>query len=138
MATTDNTEKLTKAPERRVKRNPVEGRNRLTVKGKDPEYVYRVVNDTEDRVHDLLDVGYEVELSEDIRVGDSRIDDTSKLGKVRTISVGGGIKAVLMRIRKDWYDEDQAAKQAYVKKTEEAMRPDPNDGTYGKVSLNDK
>lgn len=132
------TEKLVKAPERRVRRNPVEGRNRLTVKGKDPNYVYRIVNDTEDRINDLIEAGYELDTDENIRVGDSRIDNTSKVGKVRTLSVGGGVKAVVMKIRKDWYDEDQEAKQAYVKRTEEAMRPDPNAGTYGKVDVSRK
>jgi hypothetical protein len=129
------TEKLVKAPERRVKRNPVEGRNRLTVKGKDPNYVYRIVNDTEDRINDLLELGWEFDLSEDVRVGDSRLDDNSRLGKVRQLSVGGGMKAVLMRIRKDWYDEDQEAKQEYVRRTEEAMRPNANDGGYGAVDI---
>lgn len=131
-------ESLVKAPTRRVSRSPVEGRNRLTVKGKDPNYEYRIVNETEDRINDFLERGWEFDTNEDVRVGDSRIDDTSSLGRVRQISVGGGIKAVLMRIKKDWFDEDQKAKQEYVKKTEEAMRSNPNDGTYGKVDLTRK
>jgi hypothetical protein len=132
------TEKLVKAPERRVKRNPVEGRNRLAVKGKDPNYEYRIVNDIDDRVNEYLDLGWEFETGEEVRVGDSRIDDIGKFGKVRQLSVGGGTKAVLMRIRKDWYDEDQLAKQEHVDKTEAAMRPNPNDGTYGKVDVTRK
>lgn len=136
--TTEKLEKLTKTPQKRVRRNPVEGRNRLTVKGKDPNYEYRIVNDVDDRVNDLLDQDYEFELSEDIRVGDSRIDDTSKLGKVRTLSVGGGVKAIVMRKRREWFEEDQQAKQDYVDQTERAMRPDPNAGTYGKVDLTRK
>lgn len=134
----ENTEKLTKAPERRIKRVPVTGRNRLTVKGKDPEFVYRVVNDTDDRINELMDAGYVPDTDERVRVGDSRIDDNSALGKVREISVGGGIKAILMKQKREWYEEDQEAKQDYVKKTEEAMRPNPNDGTYGKVDLSRK
>ena len=132
------TEKLVKAPERRVKRNPVEGRNRLAVKGKDPNYDYRIVNDTDDRVNDMLDQDWEIDLSEDIRVGDGRIDDIGRLGKARILSVGGGIKAIVMRKRKDWYEEDQAAKQEYVNRTEAAMRPNPNDGTYGKIDVTRK
>lgn len=134
----ENTEKLTKAPERRIKRIPVTGRSRLTVKGKDPNFVYRVVNDTDDRINELIDAGYVPDTDESVRVGDSRVDDNSSLGKVRTISVGGGIKAVLMKQRREWYEEDQEAKQDYVKKTEESMRPNPNDGTYGKVDLTRK
>lgn len=133
------TEKLVKTPEKRVRRSPVDhGRNRLTVKGKDPNYVYRVVNDVDDRVNELIEIGYEIDTSEDIRVGDGRINDNSRLGKVRQISVGGGIKGILMRIPKEWYDEDQEAKQEYVKKTEQAMRPNPKEGEYGKVDLTKK
>jgi hypothetical protein len=132
------TEKLVKTPERRVKRTPVGQRNRLAVKGKDPNYEYRIVNDTDDRVNELLDQDWEIDLSEEIRVGDGRIDDIGKLGKARVLSVGGGIKAVVMRKRKDWFDEDQAAKQEYVTKTEKAMRPDPSEGTYGEIAVTRK
>jgi len=132
------TEKLVRTPERRVKRNPVEGRNRLAVKGKDPNYEYRIVNNTDDRVNDMLDQDWEIDLTEDIRVGDGRIDDIGKLGKARLLSVGGGIKAVVMRKRKEWFDEDQVAKQDYVNRTEAAMRPNPNDGTYGKIDVTRK
>ncbi len=130
-------ENLVKTPVQRVRRSPVEGRNRLKVRGTDPNYVYRVVNDLDDRVHELLDRGYEFDTSEDIRVGDSFIDENSRLGKVRMISVGGGIKAVLMRIRKDWYEEDQLSKQEVVNKTEAAMRPN-SDGQYGKIEVSRK
>jgi hypothetical protein len=133
------TEKLGKAPTTRVRRSPVEGRNRLAVKGKDPNFVYRIANDTDDRVNDLLDRGYVFETSQEVSVGDSRLVDSPKgEGKVRTLSVGGGIKALVMKIKKEWFDEDQDAKQEYVKKTEAAMRPNPNEGTYGKVDLSRK
>jgi hypothetical protein len=131
-------ESLVKAPATRVRRNPVEGRNKLRVKGEKPGFVYRIVNDRDDNIHDFLERGWEIDTDEDIRVGDSRVDQDSRLGKVRMISVGGGMKAVLMRIRQDWYDEDQAAKQEYVDKSEQAMRPNPNEGTYGKVDITRK
>jgi hypothetical protein len=131
-------ENLVKAPATRVRRSPVEGRNKLRVKGEKPGYVYRIVNDIDDRIHDFLERGWELDTDEDIRIGDSRVDQDSRLGQVRLVSVGGGQKAVLMRIRKDWYEEDQAAKQEYVKKTEEAMRPNPNEGTYGKIDISRK
>lgn len=133
------TEKLVKAPSGRVRRSPVQGRNKLTVKGKDPDYVYRIVNDIDDRVHDMLERGYEIDASEEIRVGDSRVDQTAKLGTVRQIPVGQGVKAILMRIKRDWYNEDQAIKQDLVKKSEDAMRKsNPNDGTYGKIDITTK
>lgn len=82
-------ENLVKTPEQRVRRNPVEGRNKLKVKGDtDPNYVYRIVNDIDDRINDFLDAGWEFDTNENIRVGDSRVDEHGRLGKVRTISVG--------------------------------------------------
>lgn len=128
-------ENLVKAPVSRVRRGPLEGRNKLRVKGKDPAYEYRIVNDTDDRVHDFLDRGWELDTDESIRVGDSSVDKHSKLGSVRQISVGENTKAVLMRIRKEWKEEDDKAKLDYVKATELAMKPNPNDGTYGKVEI---
>lgn len=131
-------ENLVKAPTTRVRRNPVEGRNKLKIVGADPNYVYRVVNDLDDRINYMRDSGWEFELDDKIRIGDSRIDDHAQLGKVRTISVGGGIKAVLMKIRKDWYDEDQEAKRDYVQQIEAAMKPSNPDGQYGKIEVSRK
>lgn len=131
-------ENLVKAPERRVRRSPLDKANKLTVKGKDPNYCYRIVNDIDDRVNDFLDAGWELDISDEIRVGASKVESTSKLGKVREIPVGGAQKAVLMRIKKEWYEEDQKAKEEYVKSTEAAMRPNPNDGTYGKIDITRK
>lgn len=134
------TEKLTKTPERRVRRTALDGSNRLRVKNKDPNYEYRIVNITDQgRVDDFLERGWVFETSEEVSVGGSRVDNNSKLGKVHEISVGAGQKAVLMKQRKDWFDEDQEAKQGYVKRTEDAMRQaNPNDGTYGKIDVTRK
>jgi len=131
-------ENLVKAPERRVRRTPVTGGSKLRVKGKDSNYEYRIVNDIDDRVHDFIEMDWEIDSDENIRVGSSQVDQTSKLGKVRQLSVGGGFKAVLMRKRKDWYDEDQLAKQEVVNRSEAAMRPNPSEGTYGSVELTRK
>jgi len=132
------TEKLVKTPQGRVRRNPLASRNRLKVKGNlDPNFVYRVVNDTEDRIQELMDIGYVPELADDVHVnGDSIIDDPKKLGKAKQVSVGQGTKAILMKIPKEYFNEDQEAKEAYLKKVEEAMkRSNPNEGTYGKVDI---
>lgn len=130
-------ETLTKAPVRRVKRNPLGRKNVLTVVGQDPDYDYRVVNDTGDRIHEFLEAGWQIDTSENIRIGDSRLEQHSNLGTVRRVSVGGGQYGVIMRIRKDWRMEDEAEKDAYIKKTEAAMRPD-SDGGYGKVEVTRK
>ena len=113
------TEKPTPAQVSRPRRTPIGRRNRLTVENRDPAYHYRIVNDVDGRVQDLLDQDYEIVL--DAKVGDKRVDDISSLGSAKQISVGGGIKAIVMRKRKDWFEEDQAAKQKEIDELEATM-----------------
>ncbi len=112
-------EKPAIAQERRVRRTPIGKRNKLTVENRDPNYQYRVVNDVEGRVQDLLDLDYEIVL--DAKVGDKRVDEISSLGSAKQISVGGGLKAVVMRKRKDWFNDDQAEKQKEIDDLEATM-----------------
>lgn len=123
----------------RVSRTPIAGRrNVLTAAGTDPNFVYRFVNDTGDRVLNLKENGYEVVTDETIRIGDRRVAVPQAEGTVRTASVGNGTKAVLMRIKKEWYEENQADKQAEVDEIENSMKPTPQDGTYGNVEIGRK
>lgn len=129
-------EKIAKAPERRVRRTPINGRrNVLTVAGKDPNFEYRFVNDTGDRVASYVEDGWETVDAKDVRIGDKRIGAPSEQGSIAEASVGLGDTAILMRIPKEYYEEDQAAKQAYVNRTEEAMRERALDGTYGELKI---
>lgn len=131
----DNKELISKAPSGRVKRQPVGGRNRLTVQGKDPNYVYRIVNDEEDRIARFQEGGYELVPDEAVKVGDNRANKTSSEGTIKQLSVGGGRKAYVMRIRKDWYEEDQKAKQDHVTSVEATTKQKALDGRYGSVSI---
>jgi len=128
-------EAISKAPSGRVTRTPIGRRNILTVKGKDPAYVYRVVNDTGDRVQAFLDAGYEMVKDQEVRVGDKRVDRTSPEGTISQLSVGQGVKAYVMRISKEWYEEDQAAKQKYVNEVEAATKAKALDGNYGTLEI---
>lgn len=128
-------EAISKAPESRVKRTPINARNVLTLSEMDPGYAYRFVNDTGDRVQAFLDNGWEKVPAKNVRVGDKRIGQPGTEGSDATASVGQGIKAYVLRIRKDWYEDDQAAKQARVNATEEATRVQALDGTYGKLEV---
>jgi hypothetical protein len=131
-------EAIAKAPSGRVTRTPIGVRNVLTVKGKDPNYVYRVVNDVDDRVEAFIEGGYEVVKARDVKVGDKRVDKPSEEGSIKRISVGGGGKGVVMRIPKDWYEEDQAAKQKFIADTEATMKADALNGYYGKIETGGK
>lgn len=104
----------------RPKRTPISKRNILSVEGKDPNYHYRIVNDTGDRIQAFKDAGYETVPASDVRIGDKRINSATPEGSLAQVSVGGGQKALLMRIPKEWYEEDQAAKQTEINRLEQS------------------
>lgn len=127
-------ELVSKSPSGRVKRTPIGQRNVLTVKDKDPNYHYRIVNTTDgkgnaDRIEKFKAAGYEVVGAE---VGDKRVDSNSGLSTTSEFSVGNGIKAVVMRIPKEYYEEDQAAKMGQIKAQEETMYQDAK-ADYGSI-----
>lgn len=115
-----------KTPSRR--RTAAEGlREMLSVLNQDPNYVYRFVADNPakpGRVERLQELGYEVVPEADVEVGEATVDRRTKqkLGSAVTRPGGGGLTLVLMRQRKEWFDEDQAFKQAKVDSLEDAMR----------------
>jgi hypothetical protein len=128
-------ERINKAPATRTRRSPIGQRNVLTVAGKEPGYEYRFVNDSGDRVQEFVDNGWEIVKGDSVRVGDKRVGTASPEGTPAKASVGGGTHAYVMRIREDWYAEDQAAKQQAVNATEAATREEALNGTYGKLDI---
>ena len=131
----DNKEAIAKAPRGRTQRVPVGTRNILTVARKDPNYVYRIINDSGDRVQEFLDAGYELVESDSVRVGDKRVNSATSEGSKAHLSVGQGQKAFVVRIKKEWYEEDQARKQEHVNQLEQATKAKALDGTYGKLEI---
>ena len=128
-------ESIAKAPQGRVRRTPVGRRQVLNVVGKEPGFVYRVVNDEGDRISTFQEAGWELVKGEDVKVGDSRIGKASAEGSAAQVSVGGGKKAFVMRIKEEWYAEDQAAKQDHVNQIEQATKEKALDGTYGELRI---
>lgn len=127
---------IAKPPRTRVRRTTVGTRQVLSVEGKDPNYVYRVVNDTGSRIDTLMERGYELVDAADVKVGDARVGRSTPTGTTAEVNVGGGMKAQVMRIRKEYYDEDQADKQALNDKMEQAMRETAKrDGLEGDIKL---
>lgn len=122
----------------RPKRTPINKRDILSVRGKEPGYHYRIVNDAGDRVQAFLDAGYELVEAKDVIIGDKRVNNATPEGSKAQVSVGAGQKAFLMRIKQDWYDEDQAAKQQEVKRLEQSMLQQAlaqNDLRNGKIEI---
>ncbi len=116
----------------RKERVPVGGpRNILTVAEKDPNYVYRWVNDLPGRLDIFKKAGYEV-VEDNLKVGDPTVDKSSRLGSATTL-VRGPSTLVLMRILREWYDEDQAAKQEELDDLEASMKPAEVD--YGNITI---
>jgi hypothetical protein len=134
---TQNKEAIAKAPSGRVTRTPVSQRNILTVKGKDPNYEYRIVNDVEDRITQFLDAGYVIDENESVDVGDKRVSTGSGVspGSKKMFSVGNGTKAFVMKIKREWYEEDQAAKQQKVDLQESSIKEKALSGTYGDLKI---
>ena len=122
------------------KRTPQRGsingvRNRLNVKNQDPNFVYRIVNDIDDRVEQLLDVGYIVDTK--TTVGDKRAGAPSSVpGTPVMVSLGQGDKGVVMKIPKDLYEQRKLEKEAEIRAREAALQnPTQNGADYGKVTL---
>lgn len=116
----------------RPRRTPLSARNRLSIKNKEDGYVYRIVNDVDDRVSRLTEQGYELcDKAAVGAIGDKRVDNTASIGSVAHFSVGQGMKAVVMRIKDEWYKEDQATKQQEVDEIEATMKQEArNAGDY--------
>lgn len=108
-------------------------RDVLNVEGKDDDFVYRIVNDVPGRVAEMKERGYE--MAEGEESFSSTLDEAGSAGSVKTKHVGGGVDAVLMRIPKDWYEEDQKAKQDYVNRLEKKTQSNDIKGGYGKVTI---
>lgn len=102
--------------------------SRLTVANQDPAFVYRWVNDDgRGRLDRALAGGYEFAPSESQRVGSGAADGNSDVGSrvsrvVGTQEGGAGMRAYLMRIKREWYLEDQRAKQAKVDEIDKSIR----------------
>jgi hypothetical protein len=129
-------ESISKSPSGRPTRTPVASRSVLNVKGQEPGYHYRIVNDDDDRIESFKGAGYEVVLAKDVKIGDRRVEATSAEGTAASTSVGGGKRGIVMRIKKEWYDEDQALKQKQIQELEDSMKQRAKESSdYGTITL---
>lgn len=121
----------------RPSRTPINGRRSiLSVKGKDPDYEYRIVNDEGDRVALFQEQGYEVVTDPNVMVGERRVGKPGQEGTPVKVSVGNGQQAYLMRIRKDWFEEDQQAKLDSIREQEASLEADAHRAAdYGKFKV---
>lgn len=126
---------------KRVRRTPINGtRNKVPpLKNADPNFEYRYVydNGVDNRVEQMKEFGYEVVNNNSVQLDKtSRVADPSSLGSMVTVPSGAN-KLVLMKIPKEFADEDRKAKAAKVDEMEGAMQA-PKDGLTGRVEISRK
>jgi len=127
---------MSRVTEKRVARKSLLQRGPQTIAGdKDPNFVYRFVNDTGSRIANFQAAGYEFVEDKDMVVGDSRVFDPSDIGSGKRVTSNDGTVSYLMRQKKEYYEEDQAAKAASINEQEAAMKQEATKGTYGKLSI---
>ena len=120
----------------RVARKPLTQRGPQAIAGtKDADFVYRFVNDTGSRVANFQAAGYELVTSDDLTVGDNRVSDASDLGSAKRVVSNDGTTSYLMKIKREWYEEDQATKAAALAEQEAAMKQEATNGMYGKLNI---
>lgn len=126
-------------PQERI---PVGGmRDKLTVRGQRDDLSYRwVKDDNEDgsRIFEFLRAGWNFVQSTDVIIGQKSVYKTENVGSIVRHPAGDGEYLFLMAIPIEWYNEDQAAKQASIDALEaQILRPsnEEDDGQYGKNEL---
>lgn len=114
----------TPAPDqRRPKRIPLGNRNVLTANYKSSKYEYRFVNDSArdaGRIKMFEEAGWEI-VHDDQQVGDDYVGNSRLPGTAVTKPAGVGVVAVLMRKRKDWFQEDMQIKQNRITQGERGL-----------------
>ena len=120
-----------KRPDRsKSTRTPLGKRNKLSFDNLEEGYVYRVINDVDSRLEQAVEGGYEFVTGKG-KLGDSRAAEGTAIDSRVSKPVGNGVTGYLMRIRDEFYKEDQAAKAARIDETEKSMKPDTSAGQYG-------
>ena len=130
---------MSKTTEKRVTRKPLHQRGPHTISGeKDPNFQYRFVNDIGSRIHQMKEAGYELVTDNEMVVGDARISDPTSQGSAKRVVSKNGDVAYLMRQKKEWFDEDQKAKQDRLDELEKAMKTEASQGMYGSIKMERK
>lgn len=119
------------------KRVPFGGfRSRLQVSDSFPGYVLRWFNDVDGRIQRAQDAGYVFVKAEEVSsLGEHQIhqDNSDLNGNVSKVVSRGEpvIRAYLMKIKEEWYQEDQREKEKVNKRTDDALRQGRPGGEAG-------
>ena len=127
--------------EKRPTRVPISG-DRLKMEvpeeAKDPNYFYYWFNDVNNDVYHAKRAGYVHVQKEELPYTEFGVDTSESESSIVSMRVGRGVTAFLMKQPMEYRNEDQAAYNARVDKSELAMKEKLNsgqDGQYGKVTI---
>jgi hypothetical protein len=119
---------------KRPVRLPVDGpRDMLSIPDEDPNYHYTW--QPEYNVDRFFQGGYDLVLDDGVAVGQDTVNKPSKVNGwkgARCIHERGGVTQVLLRIRKEWREEDEA-RLAQMADEMEGKVAQPTEGGYGNV-----
>jgi hypothetical protein len=120
-------------------------RDKLTVLGKDPAYEYRWVKDSSEDGYNIRNMqakNWEFVSSETgVKVGQAEVFTSENVGSIiRRIAGKDGDFLYLMRIYKDWYEDDMAAQEEELRSIETGIARDTgrnpgSDDLYGSVKI---
>lgn len=117
----------------RARRNVFNGTSqKLAVHGEIPGYHLHIFNDVPGRIEEALSAGYEFVSPDEIGgVASGVVSRNSALDdKVRFLvgsdGAGGGLYGYLMKIKQEWFEEDQAAIQSRNDVVDAAIRAGQN------------
>jgi hypothetical protein len=99
-------------------------RRRLYVGKTDPKYVYHWFNDTQDRLQRAVDAGYEYVTKKTMKgdVGDRDVgNQNTSLDSRVSKRINDVLTAYLMRIKREFWEEDQKVKQLSADAVDEAI-----------------
>jgi hypothetical protein len=102
-------------------------RRKTATNNRDPNFHYRIFNADDEkyagRLEQAQQMGY-IYANDGETLGDGQGVEASSIGSSIGTHVGHGTRGVLMKIPKEYYQEDQAAKQAEVDQSEMGMVDD--------------
>ena len=131
-----------------AERVPVDGaRDLMTVHGLNhDDFSYRWVEDSDDkgsRIWKFKRGGWDLVTLDtedsELAVGQEAVYKSKEQGTLIRLHTGEGRYSYLMRIKKEWFEEDQAAKEESIKETENGIfgsvssEGDANNGQYGEI-----
>lgn len=123
----------------RPKRIPLGQRNIMTVSGLNDreEYVYRWINDTNERIMNVTNAGYEFVDKSGKVVGDGTLESAKSSGSVLSKQVGKGVTAYLMKIPREFWEADRKERvDKPANEWEAGMKEQEKErGRYGKVEI---